>query len=88
MMTVRMMTNAEVSRDSDENNVSVLRRFTKRVQGSGVLNRVRSIRFFERAPSKYKRKAGALKRITRRDAWNELAKLGKVKEGEHKRGRK
>lgn len=84
------MTNAEVSRDGDENNVSVLRRFTKRVQGSGVLNRVRSIRFFERAPSKYKRKVHALKRITRRDAFQELVKLGKVKEGEHKskRGKK
>ncbi|MDP3661435.1 MAG: 30S ribosomal protein S21 [bacterium] len=82
-----MMTNAEVARNDDENNTSVLRRFTKRVQGSGVLNRVRSIRFFERTPSKYKRKAGALKRITRRDAWNELSKLGKVKEGEYKRGK-
>ncbi len=83
-----MMTNAEVVRNDDENNVNVLRRFTKRVQGSGVLNRVRSVRFFERTPSKYKRKAGALKRISRRDAWNEFAKLGKVKEGERKRGRK
>lgn len=75
-----MNANVEVLRTDDENNVNFLRRFTKRVQGSGVLNRVRSIRFFERAPSKYKRKAGALKRIARRDAWNELSKLGKIKE--------
>lgn len=85
-----MMTNAEVSRSDDENNISILRRFTKRVQGSGVLNRVRSIRFFERTPSKYRRKTHALKRIMRRDAFQELAKLGKVKEGEykHRRGKK
>lgn len=82
-----MSANIEVVRTDDENNVSFLRRFTKRVQGSGVLNRVRSIRFFERAQSAYKRKAGALKRIARREAWNELAKLGKVKEGVRGTGR-
>lgn len=75
-----MISNAEVSRNDEENNVSFLRRFTKRVQGSGVLNRVRSIRFFERTASKYKRKAHALKRLSRREAFQELAKLGKVKE--------
>ena len=75
-----MLTNVEVSRDGDENNVNVLRRFTKRVQGSGVLARVRSVRFFVRTPSKYKRKTHALKRIARRGAWEELAKLGKAKE--------
>ncbi len=80
-----MFTNVEVSRADDENNVSILRRFTKRVQGSGVLPRVRSVRFFVRVPSKYKRKTHALKRISRREAWEELSKLGKIKP---KEGRK
>ena len=80
-----MIANAEVVRDDNENNVSFLRRFTKRVQGSGVLSRVRSIRFFERTPSKYRRKAHALKRISRREAYEELSKLGKIKEVEKRR---
>lgn len=76
-----MMINVEVSQNDNENSVSVLRRFTKRVQGSGVLNRVRGSRFFERPQSKYKRRTGALKRLERREGFRELLKLGKVKEG-------
>ena len=36
--------NVEVVKGPNENNLSVLRRFSKRVQGSGVLPRVRSKR--------------------------------------------
>lgn len=75
-----MAINVEVARTDTENNVSVLRRFTKRVQGSGVLNRVRAHRFFERDASKYKRQTNALKRIKRRETLNQLIKLGKAKE--------
>lgn len=79
-MGLSMAINAEVARTDDENNVSVLRRFTRRVQGSGVLGRVRNRRFFERAPSPYKRRAQALKRLARREAFRQLVKLGKAKE--------
>ena len=75
-----MATNVEVARGSEENNVSVLRRFTKRVQGAGVLGRVRENRFFERTASPYKRKQQALKRLERRAKFSELTKLGKIKE--------
>jgi ribosomal protein S21 len=75
-----MAINAEVARTDDENNVSVLRRFTRRVQGSGVLNRVRGKRFFERTESHYKRKMHTLKKIEKRQEFQELVKLGKTKE--------
>lgn len=75
-----MAINAEVVKTDEENNVSVLRRFTRRVQGSGVLNRVRSKRFFERTASPYKRKMHTLKKISKREEFKELVKLGKTKE--------
>lgn len=76
-----MAVNAEVVQNENENSASILRRFTRRMQGSGVLARVRGNRFFERTESKYKRKLRALKRLERRDVFRELLKLGKVKEG-------
>lgn len=76
-----MAINAEVAQNENENSASILRRFTRRVQGSGVLTRIRGNRFFERTESKYKRKLRALKRLERRDAFHELQKLGKIKEG-------
>lgn len=75
-----MAINAEVTQNEDESSTSILRRFTKRVQGSGVLPRVRAQRFFERPQSKYKRKTSVLKRLERREAFRELFKLGKTKE--------
>ncbi len=74
------MTNVEVSRNANENNLSVLRRFTKRVQGSGVLPRVRGIRYAERVLSPYKTKMKTLESIKRKADIQELIKLGKMPE--------
>ncbi len=74
------MTNVEVSRNANENNLSVLRRFTKRVQGSGVLPRVRGIRYAERVLSPYKTKMKTLKAIKRKAEVMELIKMGKMAE--------
>lgn len=75
-----MTANVSVERTNNENNLALLRRFTKRVQGSGVLNRVRGIRYNERAPSRYTKKKHALKAIARRAEVAELIKLGKMQE--------
>lgn len=77
------MINIEVEKNNNENNLSLLRRFTKRVQGSGILPRVRSIRYKSRKLSAYKTKMKTLKSIKRRKEIEELIKLGKfpVKEG-------
>jgi ribosomal protein S21 len=72
-------TNVEVEKNSNENNLSILRRFTKRVQGSGVLNRIRGIRYYERNQSTYSRKKIALKRLRAREANDLGIKLGKIK---------
>lgn len=75
-----MATNVEVSKTGTENSMSVLRRFTKRVQGSGILPRVRSIRYKQRTQSPYKRKMATLKKLTRRKEVDHLIKLGKMTE--------
>lgn len=72
------MINIEVAKNSNENNVSLLRRFTKRVQGSGILPRIRSIRYKERKLSSYKRKIKTLKSIKRKEEVAELIKMGKM----------
>lgn len=73
-----MATNVEVSRNGTENPLSLLRRFTKRVQGSGILPRVRGSRYNERTLSHYKVKAKTLKGIKKREERVELIKLGKI----------
>jgi DNA-directed RNA polymerase subunit F len=74
------MINAEVSKTGNENNVNLIRRFTKRVQGSGVLPRIRSIRYSSRKLSEYVKKKKTLKTLKRREEVNELIKMGKMVE--------
>jgi len=86
------MINIEVTKNSNENAASLLRRFTKRVRGSGILNRVRGIRYRKRAISKFTKKKQALKRIGKKAKYDELLKLGKIAEkpafGTQKKGSK
>ncbi len=73
-----MAVNIQVDKNNNENSVNLIKRFTRRVQGSGVLPRVRSIRYTERKPSKYVKKKRALKSIAGREKMAELIKMGKV----------
>ncbi len=75
-----MAINAEVTRNGSENALGVLRRFTKKVQGAGILPRVRSIRYNQRVLSAYKTKMKTLKAIKRRAEVQELIKMGKMPE--------
>ncbi|MEK7607565.1 MAG: hypothetical protein AAB484_01380 [Patescibacteria group bacterium] len=73
-----MATNVEVTRNGTENPLGLLRRFTKRVQGSGVLPRVRGIRYHERTLSHYKTKMKTLQSIKHRFEVMRDIKLGKI----------
>ncbi len=73
-----MAVNVEVARNVNENSLSLLRRFTKRVQGSGVLPRVRGIRYTVRELSFYKRKKRTLEKLARKAEVNHLIKMGKM----------
>lgn len=73
-----MATNAEVKKNDNENAISLIRRFSKRVQGTGLIQGTRKRRYFARSKSKLVSRKGALKRIARRDEVQELIKLGKM----------
>ncbi|MEK7650373.1 MAG: hypothetical protein AAB364_00670 [Patescibacteria group bacterium] len=73
-----MITTVEVQREGNESNSSVLRRFTKRVQSSGVVKRAKSLRYNARPQSHFKKKKSALTRLTRKISYDRLKKLGKI----------
>ncbi|MBX4210981.1 hypothetical protein KW783_03375 [Candidatus Parcubacteria bacterium] len=72
------MINVEVDKNVNENNANLIKRFQKRVQGAGILPRVRSIRYSKRKSSRYVKKKHALKALGRREKMQVLIKLGKV----------
>lgn len=72
------MINVEVDKTGNESNASVIRRFTKRVQGAGILTRVRRIRYQKREQSAFTKKKFVLKSIARRAIIDELVKMGKM----------
>ena len=72
-----MTVNVEVSRQGTENNLSLLRRFTKRVQGSGVLLRVRRGRYSARNISENVKRKHTLKLLKKREVVAEAIKMGK-----------
>lgn len=68
----------EVKKQERENTQSLIRRFTRRVQQSGVLVRARKIRFRQRPKSRSAKKAAALRREELRKEYFKLRKLGKL----------
>ena len=74
------MIHVEVSKHKEENNPSVIRRFTKRVQESGVLSHARTLRHHTRPISRAVRRKQTLKLIARRESIAKLLKLGKISE--------
>jgi len=53
-----MATNAEVSKNDGESTINLIRRFSKRVQGAGVINRIRGNRYYLRSKSKLVQRKG------------------------------
>jgi ribosomal protein S21 len=84
-----MSVNAEVKRNDNENDISLIRRFSKRVQGAGLLPTLRARRYFARPKSAAVARKGALKRLARREKVQELIKLGVMTEAPRRgRGRR
>ncbi len=73
-----MAVNINVERTGTENSLSTLRRFNKMLQGSGIVKRVRSLRYKERNKSHLTRKKRTLTRIARRKEVEQLIKSGKM----------
>lgn len=74
---------AEVKKQGNESAAALIRRFTKRVQGTQALSRVREERYFERKMSKLKTKRRALVTMEKTKVYDRLKKLGKIAEKVH-----
>lgn len=75
-----MATNIEIKATSSENTSSVMRRFSRRVKSSGIINKAKSLRYSSRRVSKTMQKKQALRTIKKRGNLEKLIKLGKAKD--------
>jgi len=71
-------TRVEVQRGKNESSTALIRRFTRRAQGLGLVRDVRDRRYWHRAKSKNVGHKRALISKARRENYNELVKLGKI----------
>lgn len=73
-----MSINVEVSKTGTETALSTIRKFSRKVQGTGLVKTVRKQRYFARSASKTVKKKHALKLLKRRAEYRQLVKEGKV----------
>lgn len=81
-----MSINAEVSKSGNESALSTIRKFSRRVQGTGLVRTVRGQRYYVRTASKIVKKKRALKLIKRRADYKQLVKEGKIIEAPTRHG--
>ncbi len=72
------MINVELKKNEHENATNLIRRFTRKIQESGIIIKVKGNRYAERPMSKLSEKVVALRRLTRRAEVEKLKKLGKM----------
>ncbi len=75
-----MATNVEVRKNNQESTANLIRRFTKRVQGSGVLSRLRKERYHTRVKSPMVQRARRLIKLENKAKYETQLKLGKIQE--------
>lgn len=68
----------EIKKQERETTQSLIRRFGRRVQQSGILVRARKIRFRKKAKSRQAKKKAALRREELKKEYKKLKKLGKL----------
>lgn len=69
----------QVTKKPGENSTSLMRRFSRKAKDSGVVKKVRSLRYAERKLSAFVLKKNALKRLSKQADRERLQKLGKIK---------
>ncbi|MCA9363910.1 hypothetical protein KC727_01715 [Candidatus Kaiserbacteria bacterium] len=75
-----MAINVEVEKKNQESTANLIRRFTKRVQGSGIVQRIRKNRNYKRTKSPQVVRSGKLKKLAKKETYEQLLKLGKIQE--------
>jgi len=68
----------EVQIGKSESSTALIRRFTRRAQGLGIVREIRDRRYWHRTTSKNVGHKRALINKVRRENYNELVKLGKI----------
>jgi ribosomal protein S21 len=71
-------TRVEVRRGKNESTSALIRRFSRRAQGLGLVREMRDRRYFKRYKSKNVEHKRALVTAARRARYNSLVKLGKI----------
>jgi hypothetical protein len=72
-----MATNVKIEKGKKDNNMNLLKKFSGKVKESGIIPRVKSIRYAERNLSTFVKKTQRLKSIKNRENFEEQVKLGK-----------
>lgn len=67
----------EVKKQEKETSQNLIRRFSRRIQQSGILLQARQRRFYQRPKSRQMKKRAALRREELRREYEKLEKLGK-----------
>ncbi len=75
-----MAINIQVEKNANESTSNLIRRFTKRLQNAGIVPKVRNGRYYERLKSSNSDRKAKLRRLKRKETYDELVKLGKVAE--------
>lgn len=81
----------DVNKKEGESNESLMRRFTRRVQSTGMLNRVKKRQFLAKKPNKRAVRLAAIRRskvTAEREHLRKIGKLDEVMERGRGRGRK
>lgn len=68
----------EVKKNTNENSTNLIRRFSRKVIESGIIQKIKGERYAEREMSKLSQKKVALRRIIKRRDTEKLKKLGKI----------
>jgi ribosomal protein S21 len=74
----------EVKAKANSGNSNSLRDFSRRTREAGIVNKSRSLRFYDRKQSEAMRKKDALKKIERQKEVKKLIKLGKLRDTRRK----
>lgn len=75
-----MAINVQVEKNNNESSANVIRRFQKRVQGAGIIQKVRGSRYYSRVKSSNVNRMARLKKLAKKETYEKLLKLGKIKE--------
>ncbi len=75
-----MATNIEVAKNANESTSNLVRRFTKRLQGAGIVQKSRGGRYYDRVKSRNTQRKERLRSLSRKEKYEEMVKMGKIAE--------